>query len=125
MKVNGELHTSHTSPVVSRGGLPSCAGNVLAGAMATRVIDWPNTPPLCSSAGLVKWHIGFFFFLPVVAVASSIIVCISRGFSGLTRPPSCTLTLHLVLDDFEGQDMERGGHSCDKTLKVSEMVLVR
>lgn len=35
---------------------------------------------------------------------------------------SCTLTFHLVLDDFEGQEMERGGEDCDKIFKVSEMV---
>lgn len=62
---------------------------------------------------------GYWFF---TCFLGPFIACISCGFSG-TRP-SCTLTFHLVLDDFEGQEKERGGDDCDKTFKASEMVLV-
>lgn len=59
---------------------------------------------------------GYWFF---TCYPGSFIVRISSGFPG-TRS-SCALTFHLVLDDFEGQAMERGGDGCDKTLEVSEM----
>lgn len=64
-------------------------------------------------------YVGYWFF---TCCRGPFIACISWGFSG--TQPSCTLTVHLVLDDFEGQEMERSGDSCDKTLKVSEMVLI-
>lgn len=62
---------------------------------------------------------GYWFF---TCCPSPFIVCISCGFTG--AEPSCTLTFHLVLDDFEGHEMERGGDDCSKILKVSEMVLL-
>lgn len=64
-------------------------------------------------------YVGYWFF---TCYPGPSIVCISCGFSGTQS--SCTLTFHLVLVDFEGQEMERGGDDCDKMLKVSEMLLV-
>lgn len=61
---------------------------------------------------------GYCFF---TCYPGSFIACISCAFSGARL--SCMLTFHLVLDDFEGQEPERGGDDCDKLLKVSEMVL--
>lgn len=61
-------------------------------------------------------YVGYWFF---TCYPGSFIVCVSCGSQG--TGPSCTLTFHSVLDDFEGQAMERGGDDYDK---VSEIVLI-
>lgn len=60
-------------------------------------------------------YVGYWFF---TCLPGSFMVCISRGFSGAGS--SCMLTFHLVLDDFEGQHVERDRDDCDKTLRGSE-----
>lgn len=93
-------------------GLPSCVG--ACWQHHSNHSNWLADVSCCAQCR--SCYVGYWFF---TCYPGSFIVCISCGFSG-TRP-SYTLTFHLVLDDFEGQDMERSG---DKTLKDSEMVLV-
>lgn len=76
-------------------------GSPLLCALAATAIDWLMFHAV-HSVGLVMWDIGFFF----TCCSSPFIVCISCGFSG--REPTRTLSFHLVLDDFEGQEMEGG-----------------
>lgn len=113
-KANVEIHTIHIG-LISCGVCPPVKVHADS-TMATTAIDWLVSPAV-HSAGLVMWDIGFFTCYP-----GHFIACISCGFSG-TRP-SCTLSFHFVLDDFEVQERESGKDDCDKTLKASKMVLV-
>lgn len=89
-------------------GFSSCAG-LCWQHHGNHSIDWPMSPTVHSS-GLVMWDIGFL--LASLAPSWCVLAVVSRV-------PGRRV-LHLVLDDFEGQHVERDRDDCDKTLRGSE-----
>ncbi len=92
-------------------GLPSCIGTCWQ--HHGNQSNWLANASRCAQCR--SCYVGYWFF---TCCSGPFTVCISCGFSG--TQPSCMLTFHLVLEVFEGREMERGRMTvtkCSRSLK--------